>query len=141
MSATSPQSMAVYRHIVDQVTDALVFADATGVIRVWNHAAERLFGFSAEQALGASLDLIIPERFRAAHWRGYHAAMEAGRTAHCAQVRTTRSQHRDGRRLYVEISFSVVVSDTGEALGSVAMGRDCTARFLAEKAAGASGSD
>ena len=135
MAQPSNVSPAIYRHIVDQVADALIFADRDGIIRVWNTGAETLFGFSAQQALGASLDLIIDERFRAAHWHGYRLAMQSGQTSHGAQVRTTRAMHQDGRKLYVEISFAVVCDEAGAALGSVAMGRDGTARYLATKAA------
>jgi PAS domain S-box-containing protein len=117
-----------FRHIVEQTPEAIVFTDIAGVIRVWNRGAQALFGFTAEEALGHSLDLIIAERFRRAHWEGYHAAMASGRTRHGAQVRTTRAVHKDGRKLYVELSFGVVVDDAGVVLGSVAVGRDGTAR-------------
>lgn len=124
-----------WARIVADVADALVYADRQGVIRAWNAQAEAVFGFSAEEALGQSLDLIIPERYRAAHWTGFDRAMERGHTVHGAEVRTTRSKHKDGRRLYVDMTFSVVRSKAGEALGSAAMARDVTERYLAEKAA------
>lgn len=59
-------------------THAIVIADRDGVIRMWSAGAERLFGYPADDALGQSLDLIVPERHRERHWEGYHAAMEAG---------------------------------------------------------------
>lgn len=121
--------------IVADVADALIYADRKGIIRAWNAQAEAVFGFSAEEALGQSLDIIIPERYRAAHWTGFDRAMERGHTVHGAEVRTTRSKHKDGRKLYVDMTFSVVRSATGEALGSAAMARDVTERYLAEKAA------
>ena len=66
--------------IVEHAADAIIFADVDGVIRTWNAAATRLFGFPAEAALGTSLDLIIPQRLRDAHWKGYNEAMRTGAT-------------------------------------------------------------
>lgn len=123
-----------WSRIVADVADALIYADRQGVIRVWNAQAEAVFGFSAREALGQSLDLIIPERYRAAHWTGFDRAMERGHTVHGAEVRTTRSKHKDGRRLYVDMTFSVVHDEAGKALGSAAMARDVTERHLSEKA-------
>jgi PAS domain S-box-containing protein len=129
-----PTGLPPFKHIVDQVPEAIIFADAAGLIRVWNRGAEVLFGFSASEALGNSLDIIIAERFRRAHWDGFHAAMASGHTRHGAQVRTTRAVHKDGRKLYVELSFSVVVNEAGTVLGSAAVGRDGTARHLSDSA-------
>jgi len=126
---------APWARIVADVPDALIYADAGGAIRAWNAGAETLFGFSAAEALGQSLDLIIPERLRAAHWAAYDRAMAAGRARLGAQVRTTRATPKDGRRLYVDMSFGVVRGEDGAALGSVAMARDATERTLAEQAA------
>ncbi|PWW44364.1 PAS domain S-box-containing protein [Melaminivora alkalimesophila] len=121
------------QHILADLADALIYADRGGTIRLWNTAAAALFGFSAEEALGQSLDLIIPEHLRAAHWRGYERAMERGATSRGAEVRTTRGVHKDGRRLYVDMSFCVVTDGAGRVLGSAAMARDATARHLAAR--------
>jgi PAS domain S-box-containing protein len=120
--------------IVAQTPDAIVFADREGVIRLWNRGAEVLFGFPASEAVGASLDLIIPERFRAAHWAGFRRAVAAGEVRHGARVRTTRAIHRFGHKLYVELSFALVHDAAGAVIGSVAVGRDCGDRYLAERA-------
>lgn len=122
-----------YHRIIEDVADALIYADKEGIIRVWNTQAEAVFGFTAVDALGQSLDLIIPERFRAAHWRGFDRALERGATSKGAEVRTTRGVHKSGRKLYVNMSFSVVTAADGEVLGSAAMARDVTEWFLAEK--------
>lgn len=126
-----------WARIVADVADALIYADRQGIIRAWNAQAEAVFGYRAEEALGQSLDLIIPERYRAAHWTGFDRAMERGHTMHGAEVRTTRSRHKDGRTLYVDMTFSVVRSASGEALGSAAMARDVTKPYLERKAAAA----
>jgi PAS domain S-box-containing protein len=136
--ASEAEASGPFRAIVMQAPEAIVFADAKGDIRVWNSGAEHLFGFSAAEALGCSLDLIIPERFRQAHWNGYRKAMDAGRTSGGDRVRTTRSIHKDGRTLYVDLSFAVITDEAGAALGALSIGRDCTARFLAERASRAS---
>ena len=116
-----------WARIVADTADALVYADRAGTIRAWNGAAE---------ALGQSLDLIIPERLRAPHWAAYDRAMASAQARLGAQVRTTRAVHKDeGRKLYVDMSFGVVCDEGGTALGSVAMARDATARYLAEQAA------
>lgn len=137
MTTNPPQPSVepgVFEAIVAHVVDALVFADRDGVIRVWNAGAEALFGFSATEVAGSSLDVMIPERFRAAHWNAYRSALERGRTAHGGQVRTTRATHKDGRRLYVDMSFAVVTGPDGAVIGSVAMARDATQRHLAQAA-------
>jgi PAS domain S-box-containing protein len=138
-SAPSPAPDAPWRHILAATPDALIYADGEGRIRAWNAGAEAVFGFSAAEALGQSLDLIIPERLRAAHWAAYDRALAAGATRGGAQVRTTRALHQDGRKLYVDMSFGVVCDDEGRALGSVAMARDATERYLAEQARRAAG--
>lgn len=132
---TTTPDAAPWRRILTDTPDALIYADKEGLIRAWNPGAEAVFGFSADEALGQSLDLIIPPHLRAAHWRGFHRAMARGVTSHGAEVRTTRGIHKDGgRKLYVDMSFGVVKDDTGVVLGSVAMARDVTERYLAEKA-------
>lgn len=120
--------------IVDQAPDAIIFADMHGIIGLWNRGAERIFGYPTAEALGASLDLIIPERFRRAHWEGFHRAIDTGRTRYADRVLTTRSAHRDGSRLYVDLSFGLVTDDRGAILGALAIGRDCTARYAADAA-------
>jgi PAS domain S-box-containing protein len=97
---------------------------------------ERLFGYSAEEALDQSVELIIPEHLRAAHWSGFDAAMTKGATKLQGSPTLTRAQHKSGRRLYVEMSFAIVKGDTeSEVLGAVAVARDVTERVERERAA------
>ena len=122
--------------ILDQVADAIIYANRSGEIIRWNRAATALFGFSAEEALGQSLDLIIPEHLRASHWRGFNAAMTNGATKLQGRPTLTRALHKSGRKLYVEMTFAIVRGDAeGEVLGSVAMARDVTDRVERERAA------
>jgi len=124
----------LFRRIVEQTTDAVIFADREGLIRIWNQGAESLFGFPAGEVLGKSLDVIIPEELRRKHWEGYNKAIETGRTRLGSRVLTTRSRHKDGSRLYVDLSFKVIVDDSGHAEGALAIGRNVTERYLADKA-------
>jgi PAS domain S-box-containing protein len=125
---------ALSEALLKQMPDAVVFADRGGVIRFWNHGAEAVFGFAAGDVLGQSLDVIVPERLRAAHWEAYRRAIDSGRTRHANPVRTTRALHKDGRKLYVDLSFGVIADAGGTAIGAVAVGRDCTQRYLSHKA-------
>lgn len=121
--------------IIDQVSDALIYADRGGDIRRWNPAAAALFGFSAAEALGRNLDLIIPEHLREAHWAGFNAAMERGQLKLGGRPTLTRGLHKSGRKLYVEMTFALVKDLTGNAMGAVAMARDVTERTEKERAA------
>jgi len=120
--------------IAEQLPDAVIFADREGLIRHWNPGAEAVFGFSAAEVMGQSLDVIIPERLRAPHWAAYHRAIESGHTRGGNEVRTTRALHKDGRKLYVDFSFGLVLDESGVALGSMALGRDVTKRYEELKA-------
>jgi PAS domain S-box-containing protein len=125
--------------ILAQTTDALIYSDSAGVIRRWNEAATRLFGFGAGEALGANLDLIIPEHLRAAHWAGFNKAMASGSTRLAGRPALTRAAHKNGNKLYVEMTFAVVKDDAGQVVGSVAVARDVTERVEKERAARAGG--
>jgi PAS domain S-box-containing protein len=125
--------------IIDQIADAVVVADRSGVIVRWNDASAALFGFVREEALGQSLDLIIPEHLRASHWRGFEAAMTKGAMKLQGRPTLTRALHKGGRKLYVEMTFAIVKGEAeGEMLGSVAVARDVTERVERERAARAS---
>lgn len=114
--------------ILEQAADALIYANRQGVIERWNQAAATLFGFSADEAIGQRLDLIIPERLRAGHWRGFDAAMASGATRLHGLPTITRADHKSGARLYVEMSFALVRDTAGTVLGSVALARDASER-------------
>ena len=118
--------------ILESAADAIIFADRSGTIRRWNRASAALFGFSADEALGQSLDLIVPEHLRPAHWRGFDAAMASGALTLAGRPTLTRAQHRSGRRLYVELTFALV-SKAGAPEGAVAIARDVTERVEKER--------
>jgi PAS domain S-box-containing protein len=114
--------------ILDQLADAVIYANRSGEIVRWNHASAGTFGFSAEEAIGQRLDLIIPEHLRAPHWRGFNAAMTNGEMRLQGRPTLTRALHKNGRKLYVEMTFAIVKDDEGQVVGSVAMARDITER-------------
>lgn len=120
--------------ILRSMPEALIFCDLEGVIRVWNGGAEKVFGWPAAEALGQSLDLIIPERMRKAHWDGFNQAIARGGVKPGRTAMITRSLHKSGEQIYVDMSFEMVRDAAGQMLGSLAVARDATARFTEEKA-------
>jgi PAS domain S-box-containing protein len=134
VSMGDPSQLA--ERIIDQAADAIIYANRLGSIIRWNPTAAALFGFSAEDALGQSLDLIIPEHLRASHWRGFEAAITKGTIKLKGRPTLTRALHKSGRKLYVEMTFAIVNGEAeGEVLGAVAMARDVTDRVERERAA------
>lgn len=125
---------ALCRGIVEAASEAIILADRDGRIRLWNRGAERLFGYAPAEVIGQSLDVIIPERLRGAHWEAYYRSIETGCTKHTDRVLTTRSMHKSGDKLYVDLSFALVKDANGLVLGAFAIGRDRTARYLADAA-------
>lgn len=116
--------------LADEAPDAIVYADAAGVIRFWNGAATRIFGYAAEEALGASLDLIVPERLRARHWQGYDEVMH-GRTSRYGEgdLLAVPALHKDGRQISVEFTILPFHDAAGGMIGIAAFLRDATKRF------------
>ncbi|MBX5491526.1 MAG: PAS domain S-box protein [Chloroflexi bacterium] len=117
------------RWLVAEAHDAIIFADREGVIRLWNRGAEELFGYTAAEALGQSLDLIIPERFRARHWEGYRRVMATGTTRYGRELLAVPGMRRDGTRLSLEFTLTLLRDTEGTVLGAGAILRDVTARW------------
>ena len=134
MNQTSSNNEAVAAAILDSMQEAVIYANLKGVIQIWNHGAEAVFGFSADEAVGQSVDIIIPEKLRAAHWAGFNKAVEHGDILSAPGARMTRGLKKSGEQLYVEMSFAMVKSPSGAMIGSIAVARDATERFLAERA-------
>ena len=119
--------------IVTASNDAIMFADREGVIRLWNSGAERMFGFNAEEALGQSLDLIIPENLRGRHWDGYHLVMQSGSSRYSTDLLSAPALHKNGTRISTEFSMVMVKDKAGKMLGVAAIIRDVSARWQREK--------
>ena len=121
--------------LVAEMSDALVVSDREGAIRVWNRAAERIFGFSEAEALGESLDIITPERLRARHWQGYDQTMRTGRTRYGAgDLLSVPAIRKDGRTISVQFSILPLTDADGEMQGVAAIMRDVTDDFAERKA-------
>jgi PAS domain S-box-containing protein len=119
--------------IVEGAADAVIFADREGVIRLWNGGAERIFGWSAAEALGRSMDLIIPERQRARHWEGWERVMKTGVTRYATDTLAVPALRKDGATISIEFTIQLLRDASGAITGPVAMVRDVTARFQREK--------
>jgi PAS domain S-box-containing protein len=131
-AAALPQDLPV--RILDGSPDAIVICDAAGTVRYWNAAAERVFGFRVSEALGVSMNLIIPERLRARHWAAWEAAMRTGVTRYGEnQLLAVPALHKDGRQVSIEFSIQLVKETDGRIVWVVAIIRDVTERFIREK--------
>ena len=112
------------------MSDAIIYADAEGVIRLWNRGATRIFGFAEVEALGRSLDIIIPETLRERHWRGFRATMRTGESRYGdGQVLSVPAVRKDGSRISVEFTIVPFTNDSGQMIGIAAIMRDTTTRF------------
>ena len=116
--------------LLDATPDAVVYSDAQGKIRFWNKGAERIFGFTAAQALGQSLAIIVPEPLRARHWEGYEKTMQTGETRYGAgELLAVPAIRQDGSRISVEFTIVPFRDERGAMVGIAATLRDVTARF------------
>ncbi|MGH1571666.1 PAS domain-containing protein [Methylobacterium sp. P31] len=119
--------------LVEAIGDAVVVSDPDGAITVWNPAAERIFGFTAGEALGQSLDLITPERHRRRHWEGYAKTMRTGVTRYGAETLRVPALHKNGSQLSIAFTVGMVRDASDRVTGIVAVIRDETARWAEEK--------
>lgn len=122
-----------YEQLVNAIGDAVIISDASGAITLWNPAAERMFGFTQSEALGQSLDLIIPERLRGRHWDGYHKTMATGETRYGHDLLKVPAVDKAGRTMSIAFTVALLQSQ-GEVTGIVAIIRDETARFQEDRA-------
>ena len=116
--------------LVSGMSDAIIYADAEGVIRRWSRGSVRIFGFAEAEALGRSLDIIIPENLRERHWQGYRATMRTGQSRYGdGQLLSVPAVRKDGIRISVEFTIVPFTDDSGQMVGIAAIMRDTTARF------------
>ncbi len=117
-----------------RLPDALIVSDADGLIRFWNAAATRIFGFEEAEALGQSLDIIVPENLRARHWAGYDETMKTGQTRYGAgDLLAVPAICKDGRRISVQFSILPLTGADGNLTAIAAILRDVTADFEERK--------
>ncbi len=121
------------QRIVEDAPDAIILADRDGIIRLWNGGAEAVFGYTAEDALGQSLDLIVPERFRERHWAGFRRAMETGVSRYGRELLAVPAIRKDATRISIEFSVAVLRDPGGQVLGVAAIMRDVSERWTEQK--------
>jgi PAS domain S-box-containing protein len=133
----TPTPEWIEHQIVVGSPDAILYAARDGSIRYWNAGAERIFGFSAAEAMGMSLDIIVPERLRERHWKGWDHVLETGVTRYGgAEALAVPATRKDGSTVSVEFTIQMLRDEGGGILGFAAILRDVTARFEREKALG-----
>lgn len=127
------ETSRLYQQIVQGAQDAIIFADRDGIIRLWNSGAEAIFGYSAEEAIGQSLDLIVPEKLRKRHWQGYNKVMATGKTKYGKETLAVPAITKGDSRISIEFTIVLVTSDSGEPSGTAAVVRDVTERWQKQK--------
>jgi PAS domain S-box-containing protein len=121
---------AIAQAILSTTSDAIIAADREGFIRFWNPGAERSFGHTSGAAIGQSLDIIIPERLRERHWKGYRRVIETGESRYSdGDILSVPAITKDGAAISVEFTIIPLPDEKGELIGMVAIMRDVTKRF------------
>ncbi|HUL59420.1 MAG TPA: PAS domain S-box protein [Anaeromyxobacteraceae bacterium] len=131
MPATERDTLAA--RVVDAAADGILYSDREGIIRLWNRGCEALFGWTADEALGRSMDLIIPERLRGRHWDGWKTVMETGVTRYGKDVLAVPAARKDGSQLSIEFTIALHRDAAGRVEAASAVIRDVTARWQKDK--------
>lgn len=127
------ESVWLHQRIVEDSPVAILFADREGMIRLWNAAAEAMFGYPPHEAVGQSLDLIVPEKQRARHWDGWARVMATGVTKYGREPLAVPAMKKDGSRISIEFNIALLRSPSGELAGAAALIHDVTARWQQQK--------
>ena len=122
------------KQLVESIGDAVIASDPAGAINLWNPAAERVFGYTEAEALGKSLDIIIPQRQQQRHWDGYNKTMETGVTKYGNDVLRVPAVHKDGHTLSIAFTVAMLHTPDGKISAIVAVVRDESARFAEDRA-------
>ena len=122
-----------YRQLLMAIGDGVVVADADGKIIFWNPGAERIFGFSDTEAVGQTLDLIVPERQRERHWGGFEKTMQTGQTRYGNELLRVPALHKEGHPLSIAFTVAMLHAADGKVSAIVAIVRDETARWNEER--------
>ena len=119
--------------LVESIGDAVIASDPSGAITLWSPAATRMFGYTEAEALGKSLDIIIPQRQQQRHWDGYHKTMETGKTKYGNDVLRVPATHKDGHTLSIAFTVAMLHTADGKISAIVAVVRDESARFAEDR--------
>lgn len=123
-------SELIAQSLLHTLSEAIIAADCDGVICFWNPGAERIFGHAAAEAIGHSLDLIIPERLRERHWQGYRGTIATGQSRYGeGDVLAVPAMHKNGARISIEFTIMPLREGSGTIIAIVAIMRDVTKRF------------
>ncbi|MDO5668450.1 MAG: PAS domain S-box protein [Corynebacterium sp.] len=123
----------IAERIVADSPDAIIYCDRTGTIQLWNAGAERIFGWTSAEAIGENLDIIIPEKYRDVHWKGWERVMVSGETRYGAEPLAVPGLHKDGSAMSLEFSIMMLHDVTGDIQGIAAIMRDVSVRWAREK--------
>ena len=134
MATTHSLSDEILANLLANAGDAVVVADPSGVIRFWNAAAVRMFGHPEQDAIGASLDILIPEKLRERHWDGYRQTMASGKTKYGERLLAVPALRADGTRISVEFTVTLLPDPSGAIRGIAAILREVTARWEEQRA-------
>jgi PAS domain S-box-containing protein len=121
------------KQLVGDAPDAVLISDREGIIRFWNSGAEHMFGYTETEAIGLSLDLIIPENLRNRHWEGYWRVMASGETKYKTGLLSSPGVRKDGTRVSLEFSMVLLRDEAGGMQGCASIMRDVTERWKKEK--------
>lgn len=127
------QTAIDFKQLVEAIGDAIVASDASGAITLWNPAAQRMFGYTESEALGQSLDIIIPQRQQQRHWDGYQKTMATGQTKYGNDVLRVPAVHKDGHTLSIAFTVALLHTPDNKVSAIVAAIRDETARFTEDR--------
>lgn len=121
------------KQLVSDAPDAILISNQKGIIRFWNSGAEQMFGHTSAEAVGQSLDLIIPENLRSRHWEGYWRVMASGETKYKTGLLSSPGVRKDGSRVSLEFSMVLLRDEDGVMAGCASIMRDVTERWMNEK--------
>jgi PAS domain S-box-containing protein len=133
MRAPERLSDAMLASLVENADDAVIVADASGAIQYWNPASEAMFGYTSGEAIGASLDIIVPAKLRERHWDGYRRVMASGQTEYAGRMLAVPAVRADGTRISVEFTVTLLRDGEGTLWGIGAIMRDVTARWYEQR--------
>jgi len=122
-----------FEQLLHALGDGVIVSDTSGKITFWNAAATRIFGFAENEAIGQSLDLIVPQRQRDRHWDGYHKTMASGQTRYGADLLRVPALHKEGKPLSIAFTVALLHGTNGEVAAIVALVRDETERWNEER--------
>jgi len=128
------QTQLDFQQLVEAFGDGVIVCDAAGSIVFWNAASTRIFGFTEQDALGQSLDLIVPQRQQQRHWDGYHKTMATGETRYGTDLLRVPALHKEGKPLSIAFTVALLHGPDGKVSGIAAVVRDDTARWNEERA-------